>query len=115
MCINECHTDGVFAQFFHTYHLFLIYFTGNRQCITDPQDLLQLLRRALGSHGKQSSSSSEQDSVVGKAASSAADKFNKSTAQTAEGCERIVRKIVDNLEEEKASDPQKVSKNQGNM
>jgi hypothetical protein len=66
------------------------------------------LRRALGSHGKQSSSSSEQDSV-------AADKFNKSTAQAAEGCERIVRKMVDNLEEEKASDPQKVSKNQGNM
>lgn len=98
-------------SFFYTYHLFLISFTGSRQCITEPQDLLQLLRRALGSRGKQSTSSSEQDSVIGMAA----DKFNKSTAQTAEGCERIVRKIVDNLEEEKASDPQKVSKNQGNM
>jgi hypothetical protein len=42
-------------------------------------------------------------------------KSNKSTAQTTEGYEGIVRKMVDNLEEEKASDPQKMSKNQGNM
>jgi hypothetical protein len=73
------------------------------------------LRRALGSHEKQCSSSSEQESVNGTAASNAGDKFNKSTARATEGCERTVRKMVDNLEEEKASDPQKVSKNQGNM
>jgi hypothetical protein len=39
---------------------------------------------------------------------------NKSSAQTAEGCEKG-RKMVDSLEEEKVSDEQKISKNQGNM
>jgi hypothetical protein len=41
-------------------------------------------------------------------------KSNKSTAQTSEGCEKV-RKMVDRLEEEKVSDAQKISKNQGNM
>ncbi|XP_021932202.1 protein tumorous imaginal discs, mitochondrial-like isoform X3 [Zootermopsis nevadensis] len=84
---------------------------GSRFCITEPQDLLQLLRAALGNYGNQNSTSSEQKPV----ASNTGVKSNKSTAQKIEGCERIVRKVVDNLEEEKECDPQKMSKNQGNM
>jgi len=41
-------------------------------------------------------------------------KSNKSSAQESEECERV-REMVDSVEEEKASDAQKVSKNQGNM
>jgi len=41
-------------------------------------------------------------------------KSNKSTTQASEECEKV-KKIVDSLEEEKASDAQKISKNQGNM
>jgi hypothetical protein len=70
---------------------------------------------ALDSRGKQSNSSSEQELDIRATAPSVADEFNKSTAQATDGCERAVRKMVDNFEEEKASDPQKVSKNQGNM
>jgi hypothetical protein len=73
------------------------------------------LRIALGSRGKQSNSSTEQESDIRTAASRVPDEFNKSTAKATEGCEGAVRKMVDNFEEEKASDPQKVSKNQGNM
>jgi gas vesicle protein len=73
------------------------------------------LRIALGSRGKQTNSTSEQELDIGTAASSFADELNKATAQATDGCERTVRKMVDNLEEEKASDSQKVSKNQGNM
>jgi hypothetical protein len=91
--------------------LFFVSFTGSRHCITDPQDLLQLLRVALKNYGNKSSSSSKQEPV----ASDTGVKSNKSTAQTIEGCERIVGKVVENLEEEKAFDPQKISKNQGNV
>jgi hypothetical protein len=56
----------------------------------------------------------EQEPFSGTSASGAGMKSNKSTAQASEGCENV-RKIVDSLEEEKAPDAQKVSKNQGNM
>jgi hypothetical protein len=41
-------------------------------------------------------------------------KSNISTAQASEECEKV-RKMVDSVEEEKALDDQKISKNQGNM
>ncbi|PSN31618.1 Tumorous imaginal discs protein, partial [Blattella germanica] len=65
---------------------------GSRQCVVESQDLLHLLRIALG-----------------KETAITLDK--KATEEN----ERIVRKMVDNLEEEKTADAKKVSKNQGNM
>jgi hypothetical protein len=99
------------CPFLFSYTCLLYHFTGSKHCITEPQDLLQLLRVALGNCGKESTSSSKQEP----AAPNAGATSNRSTAQTVEGCERIVRNVVDNLEEEKACDPQKISKNQGNM
>jgi len=84
---------------------------GSRHCITEQQDLLELLRLALSSHGNLSR---EQETVSRTSASGAGMKSNKSTAQASEECEKV-RKMVDSLEEEKASDAQKISKNQGNM
>jgi hypothetical protein len=93
------------------YLLFLVCLTGSRHCITEQQDLLELLRLALSSHGNLSR---EQETFSRTSASGAGMKSNKSTAQASEDCEKV-RKMVDSLEEEKASDDQKISKNQGNM
>ncbi|KAJ4439670.1 Protein tumorous imaginal discs [Periplaneta americana] len=90
---------------------------GSRHCIAESQELLDLLRAALGkqvSKASQGSKSSQEKPAAKQepfTRTAAQDNGggSKAKAQATEG-QRIVRKVVDNLDDEK-----KVSKNQGKI